>query len=213
MSGKIAAAVGAVVILGGIFAGVKLLTGNEDKPAAAVTESGGSNAEEPEPAETTTPEPVETTAAEEVPESEPTEAPESGGVSDILQDPVGTWVLQDVAQSADIAQAWGATDALSALYANPNGQQVGLTIAAYTSPEEAFATVPVLAESLLGGRGQNRFQVLDSGEVMDQNGQLIGQYVLLRGPFELIFWSNGPFLRALEGDTGNAIDFYTNSRF
>jgi hypothetical protein len=178
-----------------------------------VTNNGGST-EEPEPAETTTPEPVETTAApEEVPTSEPTAAPESGAVSDVLQDPVGTWALEDVAQSADIAQAWGATDALSALYVNPNGLQVGLTIAAYTSPEEAFATVPVLAESLLGGRGQNRFQVVDAGEVTDTNGELIGQYVLLEGPVEIIFWSNGPFIRAVEGQPGNAIDFYANSSF
>jgi hypothetical protein len=96
---------------------------------------------------------------------------------------------------------------------NPDGLQVGLTIAAYTSPEEAFATVPVLAESLLGGRGKNRFQVVDAGEVKDQNGQLIGQYVLLEGPVEIIFWSNGPFIRALEGNPGSAIDFYTNSQF
>jgi hypothetical protein len=213
MSGKIAAAVGAVVILGGVFAGVRLLTGNDDKPAAAATTNGGSE-DTPEPVETTTPEPVETTAApEEVPEAEPTEAPDSGAVSDILQDPVGTWTIQDVAQSPDIAQAWGATDAISALYANPNGLEVALTIAAYTSPEEAFATVPVLAESLLGGRGQNRFQVIDAGEVTDQNGQLIGQYVLLQGPVELIFWSNGPFIRAVEGGPGSAIDFYTNSSF
>ncbi|MGH2808521.1 MAG: hypothetical protein ACRDKT_14735, partial [Actinomycetota bacterium] len=156
----------------------------------------------------------------------------SGALTDFLEDPVGSWSLADLAESPDIAQAWGATDAISTLYANPDGAQVGMTIAAYTSAEEAYATVPVLADSLLAGEpaplpfakgplaanfaqggGRNRFRVIDAGDVTNQEGQVIGAYVLLRGPVELIFWSNGPFLRGAEGTNGNAIDFYANSSF
>jgi hypothetical protein len=232
MSGKIAAAVGAVVILGGVFAGVKLLTGNDDKPAV-VTNDAADSGDAPDPAATPEETPAEDVAApEEVPTPTPTPAPESGALTDFIEDPVGTWSLADFAESPDIAQAWGATDALSTLYVNPDGVQVGFTIAAYTSAEEAYATVPVLANSLLAGEpaplpfasgplaadfaqggGRNRFQVVEAGDVTDQEGNVIGAYVLLRGPVELIFWSNGPFVRAAEGNNGNAIDFYANSSY
>jgi hypothetical protein len=190
-----------LVILGGVFAGVKLLTRDSSpkptKPVRNVTQPTTQPTSQPTPQETTQP-----TGA-------PTPAPDSGSLADLVEDPVGKWSAQDVQDSPDIAANWGANDALTVTYASGKG---GLTfvIAAYASPEDAETAVPQLAQSVVDSLG---YRVVNQDDVQGQDGSHLGQVILLEGDDEVVLWSNGSYVRWAEGPRGASVDFYGHSSF
>lgn len=207
-SGKIAAAVGAVVLLGGVAAGAKFLTSKKEErtpgpvatfgPAPAPTSSGLAPAiSAPPPAPTSAPPPVEPTA-------EPDPAPDSGSLTDIIPSEVGKWVATDAQAAPDIAGNWGANDAIVVTYVKPNGAQLGAIFAAYSSAEDAYATVDPLGESLTG----SGYTITDSFDLTLDSGEVIGRVAYLVGEDIIIFWSNGPFLISVEGAQGLPEEFF-----
>ncbi len=212
-SGKIAAAVGALVLIGGLAAGAKVLTSKKEDRTTPVSTIGGPAPTVPAPAPTgSTAAPAPTSAPTSAPPpveptTEPEPAPESGSVAEVIPQEVGKWSAVDAQPAPDVAANWGANDAITVTYVKPNGASLGAIFAAYPSADDAYGTVDALAESLTGAG----YQIVEAFDLTLDSGEVIGRVDVLEGPDTIVFWSNGPFLISAEGTSGDVQEFFQRS--
>ena len=132
------------------------------------------------------------------------ESPSEGSVKDLIQQKVGPFTLQNVAEDPNWAQV-GATEAYKAAYTSSNGDVLHL-LSAFPSEERAAegqAALPAEYE-------KQGFTEAGGGEVTGEGGEKVGSLTLMvnesKGT-ELVIWNNRQILAHALGETGNAQAF------
>lgn len=163
----------------------------------------------PQPTPAAQPEPAPS-GQQQAPEGQQQQpAPEEGSLQERVQDQVGDFTLQEVAENPGGIEA-GATEALIMGYAGPDGVVVRHTLWAMPSPEEAEATRQTVAQSNV----EDGFQVLDEQPVTIE-GEQVGTVTVLQGevegsPLTLVLWTNGNIYAGAIGSGDAPTAFYQN---
>lgn len=121
-----------------------------------------------------------------------------------IQRQVGPFRLAEVEPAREFATKAGAAGALAAGYTGPN-RGVFHMLAAFESPREANRVLVVLAEDLL----EDGYEFVNNGQVT-VNDEQVGEWGLFKGETQVMLWTNGVLFAIAEGADTNAEDFYSN---
>jgi hypothetical protein len=204
MSGKIAAAVGVVVILGGVFAGVRLISGDHGGPAPTPPDNGPVQPIQPSPQPSQPSEPSPSPSGVEPSPVEPTPNG-NGSLADELPSTVGDWSLTGAEAAPDFAQNLGASDAVIGHYGTSGGSTLDFNLLAYSSQDDSLAGLVTLANGLIN----NGLKQKDQFTITGSDGSEIGQgYVLQTSDDQVVVFNANSELAALESAPGSATDFF-----
>jgi hypothetical protein len=151
--------------------------------------------------------------APQPPEPPPPASPSGGGnrpagteedLKQLVKKTVGSFQLTKIDSLPELRKA-GATAALAMQYGSTSGVPLSHILSAWPSAEQSTQFTLAFAK-LLADRG---YEVTEQGDVKDDNGELVGKYVVLaKGNTEGIFWSNGNLHASAVAGKGNAVAFY-----
>jgi hypothetical protein len=151
--------------------------------------------------------------APQPPEPPPPPPPSGGGtrpaateddLKQLVQQTVGSFQLTEITSLPELRKA-GATAALAMEYGSTSGVELSHILSAWPSAEQATEFTLAFAR-VLADKG---YEVTEQGDVKNDNGEVLGKYVVLaKENTEGIFWSNGNLHASAVAGKGNAVAFY-----
>lgn len=139
--------------------------------------------------------------------------PDEGSLDEIVQEQVGDFKLEKV-EEIPPAREKGVTDALQMEYTASDGTPLLHLVGAFDSADSANQ----LLEDDIDRIRSEGFEVVDEGVVESQDGEELGNYVVMQGEIEgtevlSVLWTNGNLEASALAPGEGAVDFYSNSEY
>lgn len=125
---------------------------------------------------------------------------QAGALAGMIERQIGRFTLTGTKRT----EIPNATDAIEADYRTPDGIEVSHLLVAFASPDQASRVLEAAAEAIK----KKGYREVKRQPVATEEGEALGTLIVLRGPNEIVYWTNRQFLGMSEGPRDIAWEFY-----